>query len=77
MIFMQLLRRQESWFEASNDLTLHIKKCEIKTLISWTSQQWGYIDDVVYKVALHGKTVKVRQDSAGIDHARVKGKQEV
>jgi hypothetical protein len=35
------------------------------------------MDDVVYKVALHGKTVKVRQDSAGIDHARVKGKQEV
>jgi hypothetical protein len=34
------------------------------------------MDDVVYKVALHGKTVKVRQVSAGIHHARVKGEQE-
>jgi hypothetical protein len=49
---------------------------EINTLILLTSQQWGDIDGVGYKVALHGKAVKVRQDSTVMDHTRVKGKQE-
>jgi phage terminase small subunit len=76
MVSMQLLRRQESWLKASNDLIVNMKKCEIKTLIWWTNQQWEDIDDVGYKVALHGHVVKVRQDSTTMDHARVKGNQE-
>ena len=38
---------------------------------SWRSNwQSGYIVDVGYKVVLHGKAVKVRQDSAAMDHVR-------
>jgi hypothetical protein len=53
-----------------------MKKCEINTLIWWTNQQWEDIYDVGYIVALHGKVVKIRQDSAAMDHAGVKGNQE-
>lgn len=36
--------------------------------------QSGQIDDVGYEVTLYDKTVKVKQYSAAMDHARVKGK---
>ena len=36
--------------------------------------QSGQVDDVGYEVTLYDKTVKVKQHTAAMDHARVKGK---
>jgi len=55
-----LVINKDNWMECS------------KWWLKWESE---YIEDEVYKLVLYGKMVKVKQGSAAMNHARVKGKQ--